>query len=87
MNNQNDDKLMKLYNLAEITYEQNLQKLGFNEENLYPIHWYEIKCYKEKIEIMSEAIKTNNLIKNTSKYENLINNLKDKKYTKQKNHR
>ena len=36
---------------------------------------------------MSEAIKTNNLIKNTSKYENLINNLKDKKYTKQKNNR
>lgn len=79
---ENDDNLLKLYNLAEIAYEKNAKKIYFNEENLYPNYWYEMKNYKEKIEIIGEAIKTDNLIINTSRYQNYIKNIKGKKYIK-----
>ena len=69
--------------MAEITYEKKLKELGFNEENVYPVFWDEIKNYKEKIEIIGEAIKISNLIINTSKYQNLITGIKNKKYIKE----
>lgn len=81
--NRNDENLLKLYNLAEIAYEKKLKEKGFVNENLYPNNWNEIKNYKEKIEIIGEAIKSNNLIINTSKYQTLIMNIKSKKYIKE----
>lgn len=74
----NDDKLIKLYTLAEMTYESYFKSMAFYKDELYPNDWNVIKNYKEKIEIIAEAIKTNNLIVNTSKYQNLIDFLKDK---------
>lgn len=78
INEKNDDKLIKLYTLAEMTYENYFKNMVLDRDQLYPNDWNIIKNYKEKIEIMAEAIKTNNLIVNTSKYQNLINFLKDK---------
>jgi len=75
------NKLFELYTLAEISYQDHFKK-NYNDINLlYPERWYENKNYKEKIEILTEAIKTNQLIINTSKYQTMIECVK--KYVKE----
>lgn len=77
---ENNEKLMKIYNLAEIAYEKKFKDNGILENELYPDEWNQIKNYKDKIEIIGKAIKTNNLIINTPEYQVLIENIKNKIY-------
>ena len=79
----NDDALLKLYNLAEITYEKRMSELEGNNKNLYPNDWYEIKNYKQKIEIIVDSIKNNELIINNLKYKKFISNKISKRYIKE----
>ena len=79
----NDDALLKLYNLAEITYEKRMSELEGNNKNLYPNDWYEIKNYKQKIEIIVDSIKNNELIINNLKYKKFISNRISKRYIKE----
>lgn len=77
---ENNLKLFKLYTLAEMAYENHFKNINY--DRLYPRGWYSTKQYMEKIEIIAEAIKTNNLIINTPKYQNLIKSMELKKYIK-----
>lgn len=79
INKKNNDKLIKLYTLAEMTYENHFKYNVVNKKELYPDDWNLIKNYKEKIEIIGEAMRTNNLIINTLKYQNLTTFIKGKK--------
>lgn len=81
--NENNDKLFRLYTLAEMVYENRFKNIVQDKDDLYPKGWYATKNYKEKTEIIAEAIKTNNLIINTSRYQDLIKAVKDKKYIKE----
>ena len=62
-----ENKLFELYTLTELTYEKKFNNLK-DKDSLYPEGWYSNKNYKEKIDILSEAIKDNKLIINTNKY-------------------
>lgn len=73
-----EDKLFELYTLAELSYQNHFKNIIKNQEELYPVGWYENKNYKEKIEIITEAIKTNNLIVNTKSYQNTIEGVEPK---------
>lgn len=76
--NQIDDKLFNLYTLTEMTYQEHF-KNNINEiDELYPFGWYENKNYKEKIEIITEAIRTNTLIANTESYQRIIEGVERK---------
>lgn len=83
MNNLNEDKLFELYTLAELSYQNHFKSITDNIDNLYPSDWYARKNYKEKIQIIAEAIKTNNLIINTLSYQSTIQ-VVDKKLIKDK---
>lgn len=83
MNNLNEDKLFELYTLAELSYQNHFKSITDNIDNLYPSDWYARKNYKEKIQIIAEAIKTNNLIINTLSYQSTIQGV-DKKLIKDK---
>lgn len=82
MNNMNknkeEDKLFELYTLAELSYQNHFKDTIDDIEDLYPVSWYEKKNYKEKIEIISEAIKTDTLIVNTPSYQNMIEGVERK---------
>lgn len=72
----NDNKILELYTLAEIAYEKKFQNSVDNAEKLYPEGWYANKNYKQKIEIITQAIKNNILIENTTEYQNFIEGVK-----------
>ena len=77
------DKLFKLYTIAELAYIKNISRIVNNDiENIFPKHWYEITDYKQKIGIISEAIKNNIFIKNTTSYQNFIKT-NQKRYIKE----
>lgn len=84
MNKLNEDKLFELYTLAELSYQNHFKSMTDNVDNLYPTDWYARKNYKEKIEIIAEAIKTNTLIINTTSYQSTIERV-DRILTKDKN--
>lgn len=65
-----ENKLFELYTMAELSYKKHFNTT--NEEDLFPIGWYENKDYKSKIAIITEVIKTNTLIVNTPSYLNII---------------
>lgn len=71
-----DNKLFKLYTLAELAYQNHFEKFNYDKEYLYPEGWYENTNYKEKIEIITESIKNNTLIENTVMYQNSIEGVK-----------
>ena len=79
MNKIDDDKLFELYTLAEISYQNHFKEIDINL--LYPEGWYEKENYKEKIEILTEAIKYNKLIVDTLGYRIMIECVK--KYVKE----
>ncbi len=81
MNKLDENKLFELYTLAEISYQNHFKEFYRDIDLLYPDGWYEKKNYKEKIEILTEAIKNNQLIVNTSKYQAMIECVK--KYVKE----
>ena len=76
--NKREDKLLELYTLAELSYQNHFKDAADDIEDLYPASWYEKKNYKEKIAIISEAIKTNTLIVNTLSYQNIIEGVERK---------
>lgn len=84
MNNQNENKLFELYTLAELSYQNHFKNITDNIDNLYPKDWYSRKNYKEKIKILSEAIKTNTLIINTPSYQSIIEGI-DRRLKKDRN--
>ena len=63
------DNLFELYTLAELSYINQFKNIS---DDLFPEQWYENTNYKVKIEIMSEAIKTNTLIVNTQAYLKIV---------------
>ena len=65
-------EIFDLYTLAEMAYEKHFKDEETDIDLLYPEGWYIKKNYKEKIEILSEAIKTNTLIAKTEKYQSSI---------------
>lgn len=73
-----NDKLFDLYTLAELTYQKQFKDMVNELDELYPIGWYEINNYKIKIEIISEAIKTNMLIENTKAYQKVVEGVETK---------
>ena len=75
------DKLFELYTLAELNYKEYFKNLVGDINDLFPEGWYEKKDYNKKIEILTEAIKQNQLIINTKKYIEFINI--EKKYMKE----
>lgn len=72
MNNLEQKKLFELYTLAEITYQNHFESLVKDIELLYPEGWYQEGKYKDKIEIIGEAIRQNQLIEKTEKYSEYI---------------
>ena len=56
-----------LYIIAEMNYMK--KYFGLSPYDLFPLNWYEIKDYKLKTKIISEAIKNNILIKDTNLYQ------------------
>lgn len=72
MNNNEQDKLLKLYTLAELAYQNHFENTTDNNDNLYPEGWYENKNYRLKIEIITDAIQSNTLIENTPKYQEMV---------------
>ena len=66
---QMNDKLFELYTLAELSYKNHFKNV---DSELFPSQWYEDKNYRVKIEIISEAIKTNTLIVNTLAYQKIL---------------
>ena len=63
------NNLEKAYVLLEITYIKN-----FDNTNIFPNNWYNIKDYSLKIKILNETLKKNLLIIETEMYNNFINN-------------
>ena len=59
-----------LYVLAELSYKN--EHLDLKEDMLYPDGWYYLSNYKEKNEIIVEAIKEKKLIKDTDRYKKLF---------------
>lgn len=76
MSNLEQKKLFELYTLAEIAYQNHFESLVKDIELLYPEGWYQEGNYKDKIEIIGEAIRQNQLIEKIEKYS---------EYLKQKN--
>lgn len=78
MNNLEHKKLFELFTLADMTYQNHFKNLFADVELLYPEGWYENGNYREKIEIIGESIKQNQLIQNTQKYSQYVK-IKNKK--------
>lgn len=72
-----NNKLFKLYTLAIMNYENKFKNIVNSTEELYPKSWNRNTDYKNKIEIIKEAIKENKLIINTNIYQKYINNIKE----------
>lgn len=73
-----DNSLFKLYTLAEMKYEKKFMNQVSNREELYPTDWYEKKDYKQKIDIILEAIETNSLIIYTKLYQERLEGVQPK---------
>lgn len=76
MQNKEDEKVIKLYTLAELAYEKKFINSVNNVQQLYPKNWYNNSNYLEKIEILSAAIKENKVIEKSSAYEKIVKKLK-----------
>ena len=65
-----EDLELELYILAETSYIKKMKKkdISFNDKNIFPNDWYKYTNYKDKIEILNEALEKNILIKDTELY-------------------
>ena len=72
INELDENKLFELYTLAELAYQKYIREIIDNKQELFPEGCYKNKNYKLKIEILTEAIKNNVLIENTTKYVEII---------------
>ncbi len=62
-----DELDLNLYILAEIKYKKEHKKE--ETDKLFPLDWYSNKNYKLKIEIITEALKKNIRIEDTTLYQ------------------
>ena len=69
------DDIYKLYIMSELCYIKNHPEM--NEDDLFPFDWYSIRNYRAKVEVLSEAIKEKILIKDTKKYSEIKEGVKD----------
>lgn len=63
----------ELYTLSELAYKKHFK----DNNELFPEGWYENNNYKEKIEIITEALKENTLIINTKRYNESLEGIKN----------
>lgn len=65
-----EDLELELYILAETSYIKKMKEKdsSFNDKNVFPNDWYKYTNYKDKIEILNEALEKNILIKDTELY-------------------
>lgn len=65
-----EDLELELYILAETSYIKKMKEkdISFNDKNIFPNDWYKYTNYKDKIEILNEALEKNILIKDTELY-------------------
>lgn len=65
-----EDLELELYILAETSYIKKMKEkdISFNDKNIFPNDWYKHTNYKDKIEILNEALENNILIKDTELY-------------------
>lgn len=65
-----EDLELELYILAETSYIKKMKEkdISFNDKNIFPNDWYKFTNYKDKIEILNEALEKNILIKDTELY-------------------
>jgi hypothetical protein len=69
------DKLEELYILLENSYIKKMKEkdsLNNNIDNIFPNDWYRFKDYKLKIEILTESLDKNILIKDNELYKKSI---------------
>ena len=79
-----DNKIFELYTLAELSYKNHFKFLCVGQTALFPIDWHQKFDYELKIEIIYEAIITNTLIVNTTKYQEFVNESNNKIYSLKK---
>ena len=72
-----NNKIFELYNYASMSYKKHFKGMVADENELFPEGWDEKMNYKLKIEILAEAIKENQLIINTQKYQSTIEGIKE----------
>ena len=65
-----EDLEYSLYVISEMTYQKEHKELS--EEVLFPFNWYMITNYKLKLEILTEALNKNILIKDTELYKRKV---------------
>lgn len=70
------EKIFEIYTLAELSYEKHFEGMIQDKKLLYPEKWYKIKDYKNKTEVITEAIDKGVLIKYTDKYKGLVECIK-----------
>ena len=70
-----EDLDYNLYVLAEITYKKEHENLA--DEEIFPFDWYSRKNYKLKTEIIAQALKEKQLIKETQLYNNTIEGVRN----------
>ena len=65
-----EDLELELYILAETSYIKKMKEkdISFNDKNIFPNDWYKFTNYKDKIEILNEALEKNIFIKDTELY-------------------
>lgn len=78
INNRKDSKIFELYTFAELSYQSHFKNKVNDIDELFPVGWYEKNNYELKIEIITEAIKTNTLIVNTKSYLKILEGLDPK---------
>ena len=59
-----------IYIVSEIKYQKDHKELS--EAELFPFNWYSITNYKLKLEILTEALNKNILIKDTIRYKRKV---------------
>jgi len=77
-NTKKDNKIFELYTLAELSYQSHFKNTVNDLDDLFPVGWYEKTNYELKIEIITEAIKTNTLIVNTKSYQKMVEGVEPK---------
>ena len=65
-----------LYVITETNYRK--QNKNVSEEDLFPADWYTISNNVAKIRILAEAMNNKVLVKETSRYQELTNNIRTK---------
>ena len=69
------DDIYSLYVLGEMYYKR--KNITVKEEDLFPADWYSFNNYRAKIDVLAEATKNGILIKDTKKYQEMHEGVKN----------